>query len=106
MAKVIALVGYEGPLPADYGSLPAPDPAMFGLPTDDDGSRNDPLVGQNMISGSHFRPELDALRAASNRIVLAVGVAPLAPGVVGVALHDVAALVGRAAIEPRWSWWK
>ena len=26
-----------------------------------------------MISGSHFRPELDALRAASNRIVLAVG---------------------------------
>ena len=73
MAKFIALVSYEGPLPADYGSRPAPDPAMFGLPTDDDGSRNDPLVGQNMISGSHFRPELDALRAASNRIVLAVG---------------------------------
>src|SRR5436190_17074204 len=68
MAKFIALVSYEGPLPADYGSRPAPDPAMFGLPTDDDGSRNDPLVGQNMISGSHFRPELDALRAASNRI--------------------------------------
>jgi pimeloyl-ACP methyl ester carboxylesterase len=73
MAKFIALVSYEGPLPADYGSRPAPDPAMFGLPTQDDGSRNDPLVGQNMISGSQFRPDLDALRAAPTRIVVAVG---------------------------------
>ena len=27
---------------------PAPDPAMFGLPTEDDGSRDDVLLGQNM----------------------------------------------------------
>ena len=62
MAKFIALVSYEGPFPADYAARPAPDPAMFGLPIEDDGSRNDPLVGQNMISASHFVPDFDALR--------------------------------------------
>ena len=46
MAKFIKLVSYEGPLPADYASQPAPDPAMFGLPADDDGSRDDALIGR------------------------------------------------------------
>ena len=73
MAKFIALVSYEGPFPADYADQPAPDPAMFGLPTEDDGSRNDPLVGQNMISGSHYQHDFDALRAAPTRIVVGVG---------------------------------
>ncbi|HEX3923700.1 MAG TPA: alpha/beta hydrolase [Streptosporangiaceae bacterium] len=45
MAKFIALVGYDGELPADYASQPGPDPAQFGLPTQDDGSRRDTLVG-------------------------------------------------------------
>ena len=73
MAKFIALVSQQGPLPADYLDRPAPDPAAFGLPTQDDGSRNDPLVGQNMISGSHYQHDFDALRAASTRVILAVG---------------------------------
>ena len=73
MAKFIALVAHEGPLPDDYATRPAPDPAMFGLPTDDDGSRNDPLLGQNMMSGSHFTADIPALRAAATRIVVAVG---------------------------------
>ena len=73
MAKFIVLVSFEGPVPADYVDRPAPDPAMFGLPTEDDGSRNDPLAGQNMISCTHFQPDFDALRAASTRIVLGVG---------------------------------
>jgi pimeloyl-ACP methyl ester carboxylesterase len=73
MAKFIALVSYQGPFPADYADQPAPDPAMFGLPTEDDGSRNDPLVGQNMISGSYYRHDFDALRVASTRIVVGVG---------------------------------
>jgi len=73
MAKFIALVSYQGPIPADYADQPAPDPAMFGLPTEDDGSRNDPLVGQNMISGSHYQHDFDALRAAPTRIVVGVG---------------------------------
>ncbi len=73
MAKFIVLVSHEGPIPADFADRPAPDPAMFGLPTEDDGSRNDPLVGQNIISCTHYRPDFDALRNASTRIVLGVG---------------------------------
>lgn len=73
MAKFIALVSHEGPFTSAYLERPAPDPAMFGLPTQDDGSRDDPLVGQNMISVSHFMPDFDALRAASTRVVLGVG---------------------------------
>jgi hypothetical protein len=73
MAKFITLVSQQGPLPADYLDRPAPDPAAFGLPTEDDGSRNDPLVGQNMISGSHYEHDFGALRAASTRVIVAVG---------------------------------
>ena len=73
MAKFIALVSHKGLLPADYADRPAPDPAMFGLPTEDDGSRNDPLVGQNMVSCTHYESDFDALRAASTRIVIGVG---------------------------------
>jgi pimeloyl-ACP methyl ester carboxylesterase len=73
MAKFIAIVSYKGLIPADYTDQPAPDPAMFGLPTDDDGSRTDALVGQNIITCTHYEPDFDALRAASTRIVLGVG---------------------------------
>jgi pimeloyl-ACP methyl ester carboxylesterase len=73
MAKFIALVGYKGPIPTDLANQPAPNPAMFGLPTEDDGTRNDPLLAQNMVSSTHYQPDFDALRAASTRIVMAVG---------------------------------
>jgi pimeloyl-ACP methyl ester carboxylesterase len=73
MAKFIAMVSYSGPLPSDYLDQPAPDPAAFGLPTEDDGSRDHPLVGQNMISGSHYQHDFAALRAASTRVIVAVG---------------------------------
>jgi pimeloyl-ACP methyl ester carboxylesterase len=73
MAKFIAIVTHQGPITAEYLEQPAPDPAMFGLPTEDDGSRDDVLLGQNMVSCTHFEPDIDALRAASTRIVLAAG---------------------------------
>jgi pimeloyl-ACP methyl ester carboxylesterase len=73
MAKFIAVASYEGPVPAGFAGGPAPDPAAFGLPAGDDGSRDDPLVGQNMISCTHYQPDFAALRAASTRIVVAVG---------------------------------
>jgi pimeloyl-ACP methyl ester carboxylesterase len=73
MAKFIVLVSHKGPIPADFVDQPAPDPAMFGLPVDDDGARTDPLLGQNMISCTHYEPDFDALRAASTRIVMAAG---------------------------------
>ena len=73
MAKFIALVSYQGPLPAGFADEPAPDPAVFGLPAGDDGSREDPLVGQNMISCSHYRHDFGALRAAPTCVVVGVG---------------------------------
>jgi len=73
MAKFIALVMHQGPITADYASQPVPDPAMFGLPAADDGSRTDPLLGQNMVTGNVYEHDFDALRAASTRIVVAVG---------------------------------
>jgi pimeloyl-ACP methyl ester carboxylesterase len=33
MAKFIAVASHKGPFPADFADQPAPDPAMFGLPT-------------------------------------------------------------------------
>ena len=47
---------------------------MFGLPTQDDGSRTDPLLSHNIVTGTHYQPDLDALRAAPTRIVIAAGV--------------------------------
>jgi pimeloyl-ACP methyl ester carboxylesterase len=73
MAKFIAIASHKGPIPADYLEQPAPDPAMFGLPTEDDGSRNDPMVGQNIVSLTHYEPDFEALRTASTRIVVAAG---------------------------------
>jgi pimeloyl-ACP methyl ester carboxylesterase len=73
MAKFIALVSHQGPFPADYADQPAPDPAMFGLPVEDDGSRNDPLVGQNIVTCGAYQHDFDALRAASTRVVIGVG---------------------------------
>jgi pimeloyl-ACP methyl ester carboxylesterase len=73
MAMFFALAGHEGPFPADYAERPAPDPTMFGLPTQDDGSRDDPLVGQNMVSSPAYQHDFDALRAAPTRIVIGVG---------------------------------
>ncbi|MGN6636981.1 MAG: alpha/beta fold hydrolase [Oryzihumus sp.] len=73
MAMFITLVGLQGPVPADFGDRPAPDPATFGLPSEDDGSRDDPLVGQNIVSCLRQQHDIGALRAASTRIVLAAG---------------------------------
>lgn len=72
LAKFIALSQHKGPIPADWVDQPAPDPAMFGLPTEDDGSRNDPLLA-HMTSGSSYEPDFGAIRRASTRIVIAAG---------------------------------
>jgi pimeloyl-ACP methyl ester carboxylesterase len=73
MAKFITLTSHRGPIPADFADRPAPNPADFGLPTEDDGSRDDPMVGQHIVLVTHFRPDFEALRAASTRIVIGAG---------------------------------
>jgi pimeloyl-ACP methyl ester carboxylesterase len=73
MAKFIALVQMPGPVPADFAERVNPDPAQFGLPAQDDGRRDDPLLRQNIVTCNAYEPDFDALRAASTRIVVAVG---------------------------------
>jgi pimeloyl-ACP methyl ester carboxylesterase len=73
MAKFIALVSLQGPVPPGFAGQPAPDPAAFGLPADDDGSRDDALLGLHMTACVGHQHELDALRAAPARILLGVG---------------------------------
>jgi pimeloyl-ACP methyl ester carboxylesterase len=72
LAHFIAVSSHRGPFTAEIAGQPAPDPAMFGMPTEDDGSRTDPLLGQNLITSTHYGPDF-ALRSASTRIVIAAG---------------------------------
>jgi pimeloyl-ACP methyl ester carboxylesterase len=73
MAHFIAITGHRGEFPDDIASQPAPDPAQFGMPTEDDGNRTDVMLAQNIIGTTHYEPDFDALKAASTRIVMAAG---------------------------------
>ncbi|THV30883.1 alpha/beta fold hydrolase [Glycomyces paridis] len=100
MAKFIALVSYDGPVPADYLEAPAPDPAAFGLPSEDDGSRDDPLLGQNMVTCNAYRQDWDAIRAAATRVVIAVGEDSGQTMAARAARADAEALGGEAVVLP------
>ena len=73
MAAFIAMTSWQGEFTDEYFAQPAPDPAAFGMPTEDDGSRDDPLLSDRSWAVSDYRPDVDALAAAPTRIVLAVG---------------------------------
>jgi pimeloyl-ACP methyl ester carboxylesterase len=73
MARFIAVVSHRGLFSVAEAEQPGPDPAAFGLPTEDDGSRTDPLLYQNIVTCTHYEPDFEALRAVSARVVLAAG---------------------------------
>jgi hypothetical protein len=73
MAHFITLVSHRGEFPADFAQRPGPDPAMFGMPAENDGSRTDPLLGLALVGSIEYEPDFDALRAASTRIIMAAG---------------------------------
>jgi pimeloyl-ACP methyl ester carboxylesterase len=73
MAHFITLVSQRGPIPADFATQPPPDPATFGMPAEDDGSRDDLMLGSNILTVTGYRPDAEALGRASTRIVIAVG---------------------------------
>lgn len=97
MARFIGVVSHVGEFTLDDAAQPDPDPTMFGLPAGDDGTRTDPLLGQNMISCTWYEPDLEALRRASTTIVLAAG-AESAGTLANRAAHAVAERLGRPAI--------
>jgi pimeloyl-ACP methyl ester carboxylesterase len=73
MAAFIAMTSWRGEFTDAYFALPAADPAAFGMPTEDDGSRDDPLLSDRSWAVSSHRPDVDALAAAPTRVVIAVG---------------------------------
>ncbi|HJU01434.1 MAG TPA: alpha/beta hydrolase, partial [Actinomycetes bacterium] len=73
MAHFIVVSSHQGPFTAEIAGQPAPDPAMFGMPAADDGSRTDVMFGQNLLGLTHYEPDFDALASAPTRIVLAAG---------------------------------
>jgi pimeloyl-ACP methyl ester carboxylesterase len=95
MAKFIQLVMHVGPLSDDYLDQLAPDPAQFGLPTEDDGSRDDPLLAHNLAMPP-YQPDADALRGTGVRIVPAIG----AKGEGSMARRGGEALAALLGVEP------
>ncbi|GAB2719156.1 alpha/beta fold hydrolase [Nocardia thraciensis] len=73
MATFIAMTSWQGEFTDDYFAAPAADPAMFGLPTEDDGVRDHPLLSERSRPVLAYRPDIAALTAASTRIVLGYG---------------------------------
>ncbi|AKV87307.1 hydrolase [Microbacterium sp. CGR1] len=73
MAAFVAMTSWEGEVTEEFLAQPAPDPAAFGMPTEDDGSRNDPLLSELSWAVPLYEPDLEALKASPTRIVVAVG---------------------------------
>lgn len=73
MAAFIAMTSWRGEFTGDYFTQPAPDPAQLGMPAEDDGRRDDPLLSDRSWAITSYRPDVDALAAAPTRIVIAVG---------------------------------
>ncbi|NYF14825.1 pimeloyl-ACP methyl ester carboxylesterase [Pseudoclavibacter sp. JAI123] len=73
MAGFVALTSWEGEITEEYLARPAPDPAAFGMPSEDDGERGDPLLSDRSWAVPLYEPDFEALRASPTRIVIAVG---------------------------------
>ncbi|MEV6490671.1 alpha/beta hydrolase [Actinoplanes sp. NPDC051633] len=72
MAAFMAMTMWQGEYTDEYFAQPAPDPAAFGMPTEDDGRRDDPLLSKNSWAVTSYQPDVAALKAAPTRIVIAV----------------------------------
>lgn len=100
MAEFIRYVSHTGEYTAEYLNAPPADPAMFGLPTEDDGTRDDPLMSRASKPVTAYEPDVDALRAAPTRIVPGVGETSREI-VTGRSVAQLAQLLGTAPVEFR-----
>jgi pimeloyl-ACP methyl ester carboxylesterase len=73
MAQFIVMTSWQGEFTEAYFAQPAPDPAQFGMPSEDDGDRSDPLLSKRAWAVTDYRPDIAALQAAPTRVVIAVG---------------------------------
>jgi pimeloyl-ACP methyl ester carboxylesterase len=96
MAAFIAMSSWQGEYTDAYFAQPAPDPAAFGMPAEDDGSRDDPLLSDRSWAITDYEPDVAALTAAPTRIVIAVGEESAGTFTGRTAVHT-AELLGREA---------
>ena len=73
MAAFIAMTSWQGEYTDEFFAQPAPDPAAFGLPTEDDGARDDSLLSNRAVPVTAYELDAAALTAAPTRIVIGVG---------------------------------
>src|ERR1700694_1501310 len=73
MAAFIAMTSWQGEFTEEYFARSTPDPAQFGMPAEDDGLRDDPLLSDRSSAVTSYRPDFEALAATPTRIVIAVG---------------------------------
>ncbi|SER16008.1 Pimeloyl-ACP methyl ester carboxylesterase [Lentzea xinjiangensis] len=73
MAAFMQMSSWQGEYTDEYFALPAPDPGQFGVPAEDDGKRDDPLLGTASLPITDYYPRVDELKAAPTRVVIAVG---------------------------------
>ncbi|HYZ29894.1 MAG TPA: alpha/beta hydrolase [Thermoleophilaceae bacterium] len=73
MAAFIAMTSWPGEFTDAYFAQPAADPVQFGMPAEDDGSRDDPLLSDRSWAVTSYRPDVDALAAAPTHVLIAVG---------------------------------
>src|SRR3954466_5801889 len=58
MAAFMAMSSWRGEFTEDYFAQPAPDPAAFGMPaSEDDGSRDNPLLSDRSAAVTAYRPD-------------------------------------------------
>jgi pimeloyl-ACP methyl ester carboxylesterase len=100
MAAFIAMTSWTGEYDDAYFAQPVPEPAMFGMPTADDGTRNDPLLSGVAQAIVEFTPDVDAIRAAPTRVVLAVGEESAGTFTARTAEHTAQLLGLEAAVFP------
>ena len=98
MAQFTAMTSWTGEFDDAYAAQPPADPAMFGMPTDDDGNRDNPLLSGTANAITAYEPDTDALRAAPTRVVIGVGVESR-DTITGRTSVATAAQLGQEAVE-------
>src|SRR3954454_20966696 len=73
MAAFIAMTSWRGEFTDEYFAQPPADPAMFGMSTEDDGSRDDPLLSDRSWAITSYSPDVAALTSTPTRVVIAAG---------------------------------
>ena len=73
MAAFIAMTSWPGEFTEEYFARPLPEPAQYGMPAEDSGDQDDPLLSGRSAAVTAYLPNLAALEASPTRIVIAVG---------------------------------